>query len=167
MKWQRLKEIKPCFFPSGNAEKEKDGKEDAEEGQREGETEGERKAKVERDVGEGNLATAAASALAAAAVKAKVELIILCGLSQYLFLNFNLMFVLHFLWSIWLQWKRGRSNLWWLCWWRHRWRSWRSNWDTLKNWKPSWTGRERLWVEDSGICTVKRQQPHYTTKTLT
>uniref|UniRef100_A0A3Q3XN72 Uncharacterized protein n=1 Tax=Mola mola TaxID=94237 RepID=A0A3Q3XN72_MOLML len=55
----------------GNAEKEKDGKEGAEEGQREGETEGERKAKVERDVGEGNLATAAASALAAAAVKAK------------------------------------------------------------------------------------------------
>lgn len=56
----------------GEAEKEKDGKEGAEEGQREGESEGERKAKVERDVGEGNLATAAASALAAAAVKAKV-----------------------------------------------------------------------------------------------
>uniref|UniRef100_A0A7N6BA75 SWI/SNF related, matrix associated, actin dependent regulator of chromatin, subfamily c, member 2 n=1 Tax=Anabas testudineus TaxID=64144 RepID=A0A7N6BA75_ANATE len=36
-----------------------------------GESDGERKAKVERDVGEGNLATAAASALAAAAVKAK------------------------------------------------------------------------------------------------
>uniref|UniRef100_A0A7N6BM97 SWI/SNF related, matrix associated, actin dependent regulator of chromatin, subfamily c, member 2 n=1 Tax=Anabas testudineus TaxID=64144 RepID=A0A7N6BM97_ANATE len=42
-----------------------------EEGQRDGESDGERKAKVERDVGEGNLATAAASALAAAAVKAK------------------------------------------------------------------------------------------------
>ncbi|XP_003973211.3 SWI/SNF complex subunit SMARCC2 [Takifugu rubripes] len=55
----------------GDADKEKDGKEGAEEGQREGESEGERKAKVERDVGEGNLATAAASALAAAAVKAK------------------------------------------------------------------------------------------------
>ncbi|XP_074527910.1 SWI/SNF complex subunit SMARCC2 isoform X3 [Halichoeres trimaculatus] len=55
----------------GDGEKEKDGKEGAEEGQREAESEGERKAKVERDVGEGNLATAAASALAAAAVKAK------------------------------------------------------------------------------------------------
>uniref|UniRef100_A0A7N6C0A3 SWI/SNF related, matrix associated, actin dependent regulator of chromatin, subfamily c, member 2 n=1 Tax=Anabas testudineus TaxID=64144 RepID=A0A7N6C0A3_ANATE len=49
----------------------KDGKEGTEEGQRDGESDGERKAKVERDVGEGNLATAAASALAAAAVKAK------------------------------------------------------------------------------------------------
>uniref|UniRef100_A0A673CXW9 SWI/SNF related, matrix associated, actin dependent regulator of chromatin, subfamily c, member 2 n=1 Tax=Sphaeramia orbicularis TaxID=375764 RepID=A0A673CXW9_9TELE len=49
----------------------KDGKEGTDEGQREGESDGERKAKVERDVGEGNLATAAASALAAAAVKAK------------------------------------------------------------------------------------------------
>ncbi|XP_014853561.1 PREDICTED: SWI/SNF complex subunit SMARCC2 isoform X2 [Poecilia mexicana] len=55
----------------GDGEKEKDAKEGTEEGQREGEMEGERKAKVERDVGEGNLATAAASALAAAAVKAK------------------------------------------------------------------------------------------------
>uniref|UniRef100_A0A3B4WCA9 SWI/SNF related BAF chromatin remodeling complex subunit C2 n=1 Tax=Seriola lalandi dorsalis TaxID=1841481 RepID=A0A3B4WCA9_SERLL len=55
----------------GDGEKEKEGKEGTEEGQREGESEGERKAKVERDVGEGNLATAAASALAAAAVKAK------------------------------------------------------------------------------------------------
>ncbi|KAM9759458.1 SWI/SNF complex subunit SMARCC2 isoform 2-T2 [Menidia menidia] len=55
----------------GDGEKEKDGKEGTEEGQREGESEGERKAKVERDMGEGNLATAAASALAAAAVKAK------------------------------------------------------------------------------------------------
>ncbi|XP_029006066.1 SWI/SNF complex subunit SMARCC2 isoform X2 [Betta splendens] len=55
----------------GDAEKEKEGKEGTEEGQRDGESEGERKAKVERDVGEGNLATAAASALAAAAVKAK------------------------------------------------------------------------------------------------
>uniref|UniRef100_A0A8C6PQR8 SWI/SNF related BAF chromatin remodeling complex subunit C2 n=1 Tax=Nothobranchius furzeri TaxID=105023 RepID=A0A8C6PQR8_NOTFU len=63
--------IKPCFLLSGDGEKEKDAKEGTEEGQREGEIEGERKAKVERDVGEGNLATAAASALAAAAVKAK------------------------------------------------------------------------------------------------
>uniref|UniRef100_A0A8C9ZNC7 SWI/SNF related BAF chromatin remodeling complex subunit C2 n=1 Tax=Sander lucioperca TaxID=283035 RepID=A0A8C9ZNC7_SANLU len=55
----------------GDGEKEKDGKEGTEEGQREAESEGEKKAKVERDVGEGNLATAAASALAAAAVKAK------------------------------------------------------------------------------------------------
>ncbi|XP_077429642.1 SWI/SNF complex subunit SMARCC2 isoform X2 [Vanacampus margaritifer] len=54
----------------GDSEKEKDGKE-GEEGQRESESEVEKKAKVERDVGEGNLATAAASALAAAAVKAK------------------------------------------------------------------------------------------------
>ncbi|XP_034725419.1 SWI/SNF complex subunit SMARCC2 [Etheostoma cragini] len=55
----------------GDGEKEKDGKEGTEEGQRDAESEVERKAKVERDVGEGNLATAAASALAAAAVKAK------------------------------------------------------------------------------------------------
>ncbi|XP_061833674.1 SWI/SNF complex subunit SMARCC2 isoform X2 [Nerophis lumbriciformis] len=55
----------------GDGEKEKAGREGAEEGQREAESEGEKKAKVERDVGEGNLATAAASALAAAAVKAK------------------------------------------------------------------------------------------------
>ncbi|XP_012993721.3 SWI/SNF complex subunit SMARCC2 isoform X1 [Esox lucius] len=55
----------------GDGQREKDAKEGAEEGQREGENEGDRKAKVERDVGEGNLATAAASALAAAAVKAK------------------------------------------------------------------------------------------------
>ncbi|KAJ8400884.1 hypothetical protein AAFF_G00392380 [Aldrovandia affinis] len=55
----------------GNGEKEKEGREGLEEGRREVESEMERKAKVERDVGEGNLATAAASALAAAAVKAK------------------------------------------------------------------------------------------------
>ncbi|KAF5888329.1 SWI/SNF complex subunit SMARCC2, partial [Clarias magur] len=56
---------------AGDVEKEKEGKEGSEDGQREGESDGERKAKVERDGGEGNLATAAASALAAAAVKAK------------------------------------------------------------------------------------------------
>lgn len=66
------KNNKLFFFLLGDGEKEKDGKEGTEEGQREGESEIERKAKVERDVGEGNLATAAASALAAAAVKAKV-----------------------------------------------------------------------------------------------
>ncbi|KAK7144949.1 hypothetical protein R3I94_011135 [Phoxinus phoxinus] len=54
-----------------DGEKEKERKEGSEEGQRDGESEGEKKAKVERDVGEGNLSTAAASALAAAAVKAK------------------------------------------------------------------------------------------------
>uniref|UniRef100_A0A3Q4HGY4 SWI/SNF related BAF chromatin remodeling complex subunit C2 n=1 Tax=Neolamprologus brichardi TaxID=32507 RepID=A0A3Q4HGY4_NEOBR len=67
---EMVKNIKLLFL-IGDGEKEKDGKEGTEEGQREGESEGERKAKVERDVGEGNLATAAASALAAAAVKAK------------------------------------------------------------------------------------------------
>ncbi|CAM4626476.1 unnamed protein product [Leuciscus chuanchicus] len=56
-----------------DGEKEKERKEGSEEGQRDGESEGEKKAKVERDVGEGNLSTAAASALAAAAVKAKVR----------------------------------------------------------------------------------------------
>uniref|UniRef100_A0A672N7U5 SWI/SNF related BAF chromatin remodeling complex subunit C2 n=1 Tax=Sinocyclocheilus grahami TaxID=75366 RepID=A0A672N7U5_SINGR len=65
---------KPCkrtnIFTS-DGEKEKEQKEGSDEGQRDGESEGEKKAKVERDVGEGNLATAAASALAAAAVKAK------------------------------------------------------------------------------------------------
>lgn len=64
-------------FLKGNGKKVKDGKEGTEEGQREAESEGERKAKVEHDIGEGNLATAAASALAAAAVKAKVKFITL------------------------------------------------------------------------------------------
>uniref|UniRef100_A0AAY4CW24 SWI/SNF related, matrix associated, actin dependent regulator of chromatin, subfamily c, member 2 n=1 Tax=Denticeps clupeoides TaxID=299321 RepID=A0AAY4CW24_9TELE len=48
-----------------------DGKSLSEERQQDTENDGERKTKVERDMGEGNLATAAASALAAAAVKAK------------------------------------------------------------------------------------------------
>lgn len=64
------------FSVSGDGEKDKEGKEGTEEGQKEGDSEGERKAKIERDVGEGNLATAAASALAAAAVKAKVTFVI-------------------------------------------------------------------------------------------
>ncbi|XP_078542357.1 SWI/SNF complex subunit SMARCC2 isoform X2 [Lissotriton helveticus] len=51
---------------------EKDPKDLQEEGGKEGtDGEGERKNKVERDIGEGNLSTAAAAALAAAAVKAK------------------------------------------------------------------------------------------------
>uniref|UniRef100_A0A8C4PHL2 SWI/SNF related BAF chromatin remodeling complex subunit C2 n=1 Tax=Equus asinus TaxID=9793 RepID=A0A8C4PHL2_EQUAS len=53
-------------------EKEKEPKEGQEEVLKEVvESEGERKTKVERDIGEGNLSTAAAAALAAAAVKAK------------------------------------------------------------------------------------------------
>uniref|UniRef100_A0A3B3S5I7 SWI/SNF related BAF chromatin remodeling complex subunit C2 n=1 Tax=Paramormyrops kingsleyae TaxID=1676925 RepID=A0A3B3S5I7_9TELE len=65
--------IPRCASPllPGDGEKDKEGKEGTEEGRRDGESDGERKAKVERDIGEGNLATAAASALAAAAVKAK------------------------------------------------------------------------------------------------
>nr|XP_048687990.1 SWI/SNF complex subunit SMARCC2 isoform X6 [Caretta caretta] len=54
------------------AEKEKESKEGQEEGSKDlAEAESERKTKVERDIGEGNLSTAAAAALAAAAVKAK------------------------------------------------------------------------------------------------
>ncbi|XP_068267015.1 LOW QUALITY PROTEIN: SWI/SNF complex subunit SMARCC2 [Nyctibius grandis] len=53
-------------------EKEKEAKEGPDEAPKEPlEPEAERKAKVERDIGEGNLSTAAAAALAAAAVKAK------------------------------------------------------------------------------------------------
>ncbi|NXN96934.1 SMRC2 protein, partial [Rhinopomastus cyanomelas] len=53
-------------------EKEKEVKEGPEEAPKElPEPDAERKAKVERDIGEGNLSTAAAAALAAAAVKAK------------------------------------------------------------------------------------------------
>nr|XP_020641060.1 SWI/SNF complex subunit SMARCC2 isoform X6 [Pogona vitticeps] len=55
-----------------DGEKEKEPKNGQEEGPKDiTETEGERKTKVERDIGEGNLSTAAAAALAAAAVKAK------------------------------------------------------------------------------------------------
>ncbi|XP_030410593.1 SWI/SNF complex subunit SMARCC2 isoform X6 [Gopherus evgoodei] len=54
------------------AEKEKEPKDSQEEVPKDlAEAEGERKTKVERDIGEGNLSTAAAAALAAAAVKAK------------------------------------------------------------------------------------------------
>ncbi|XP_054831815.1 SWI/SNF complex subunit SMARCC2 isoform X4 [Eublepharis macularius] len=55
-----------------DGDKEKEAKDGQEEGPKDlAEIEGERKAKVERDIGEGNLSTAAAAALAAAAVKAK------------------------------------------------------------------------------------------------
>ncbi|ELV12041.1 SWI/SNF complex subunit SMARCC2 [Tupaia chinensis] len=58
--------------PIVDPEKEKETKEGQEEVLKEVvEPEGERKTKVERDIGEGNLSTAAAAALAAAAVKAK------------------------------------------------------------------------------------------------
>ncbi|XP_058442150.1 SWI/SNF complex subunit SMARCC2 isoform X5 [Marmota monax] len=58
--------------PIVDSEKEKEPKEGQEEILKEVvESEGERKTKVERDIGEGNLSTAAAAALAAAAVKAK------------------------------------------------------------------------------------------------
>ncbi|XP_047595697.1 SWI/SNF complex subunit SMARCC2 isoform X1 [Lutra lutra] len=58
--------------PIVDAEKEKEQKEGQEEVLKDVvESEGERKTKVERDIGEGNLSTAAAAALAAAAVKAK------------------------------------------------------------------------------------------------
>uniref|UniRef100_A0A8C2F760 SWI/SNF related, matrix associated, actin dependent regulator of chromatin, subfamily c, member 2 n=1 Tax=Cyprinus carpio TaxID=7962 RepID=A0A8C2F760_CYPCA len=63
----------PLYGLEGSGIAGTEQKEGSEEGQRDGESEGEKKAKVERDVGEGNLATAAASALAAAAVKAKVK----------------------------------------------------------------------------------------------
>ncbi|KAM9214437.1 SWI/SNF complex subunit SMARCC2 [Leptosomus discolor] len=57
---------------AGEPEKEKEVKEGPDEVPKEPpEPEAERKAKVERDIGEGNLSTAAAAALAAAAVKAK------------------------------------------------------------------------------------------------
>ncbi|XP_059727783.1 SWI/SNF complex subunit SMARCC2 isoform X1 [Haemorhous mexicanus] len=56
----------------GEPEKDKEVKEGPDEAPKEpSEPEAERKAKVERDIGEGNLSTAAAAALAAAAVKAK------------------------------------------------------------------------------------------------
>uniref|UniRef100_A0A8C3NZA6 SWI/SNF related, matrix associated, actin dependent regulator of chromatin subfamily c member 2 n=1 Tax=Cyanoderma ruficeps TaxID=181631 RepID=A0A8C3NZA6_9PASS len=57
---------------AGEPDKDKEVKEGPDEAPKEPpEPEGERKAKVERDIGEGNLSTAAAAALAAAAVKAK------------------------------------------------------------------------------------------------
>ncbi|NXA02605.1 SMRC2 protein, partial [Nesospiza acunhae] len=62
----------PPHLAAGEPEKDKEVKEGPEEAPKEpSEPEAERKAKVERDIGEGNLSTAAAAALAAAAVKAK------------------------------------------------------------------------------------------------
>ncbi|XP_043939672.1 SWI/SNF complex subunit SMARCC2 [Protopterus annectens] len=55
----------------GDEEKEKEQKECTGDDQKDVEDDGENNTKVERDIGEGNLATAAAAALAAAAVKAK------------------------------------------------------------------------------------------------
>lgn len=67
--------LTPAFRGPVDPEKEKEPKEGPEEVLKETvESEGDRKAKVERDIGEGNLSTAAAAALAAAAVKAKVLL---------------------------------------------------------------------------------------------
>ncbi|XP_048344499.1 SWI/SNF complex subunit SMARCC2 isoform X3 [Sphaerodactylus townsendi] len=58
--------------PMADGDREKEPKDGQEEGPKDlSETDGERKTKVERDIGEGNLSTAAAAALAAAAVKAK------------------------------------------------------------------------------------------------
>ncbi|XP_063072316.1 SWI/SNF complex subunit SMARCC2 [Engraulis encrasicolus] len=68
---EREREAEKADVEMGEGDKERENKSLMEEGQKEAESELERKAKVERDVGEGNLATAAASALAAAAVKAK------------------------------------------------------------------------------------------------
>ncbi|NXX03140.1 SMRC2 protein, partial [Larus smithsonianus] len=69
---QPAEEKKEAKVEAGEPEKEKEGKEGLDEAPKEPpEPEAERKAKVERDIGEGNLSTAAAAALAAAAVKAK------------------------------------------------------------------------------------------------
>uniref|UniRef100_UPI00398F2A9A SWI/SNF complex subunit SMARCC2-like isoform X2 n=1 Tax=Pristiophorus japonicus TaxID=55135 RepID=UPI00398F2A9A len=55
-----------------DTEREKENKEFPEDGsKKDGESETDKKTKLERDIGEGNLSTAAAAALAAAAVKAK------------------------------------------------------------------------------------------------
>uniref|UniRef100_A0A8C1ZF96 SWI/SNF related, matrix associated, actin dependent regulator of chromatin, subfamily c, member 2 n=1 Tax=Cyprinus carpio TaxID=7962 RepID=A0A8C1ZF96_CYPCA len=67
----------PLYGLEGSGIAGTEQKEGSEEGQRDGESEGEKKAKVERDVGEGNLATAAASALAAAAQTVSLNLMIL------------------------------------------------------------------------------------------
>ncbi|NWX52745.1 SMRC2 protein, partial [Steatornis caripensis] len=69
---QPAEEKKEAKVAAGDLEKEKEAKEGPDEAPKEpAEPEAERKAKVERDIGEGNLSTAAAAALAAAAVKAK------------------------------------------------------------------------------------------------
>lgn len=69
-------------------------------------------------MGEGNLATAAASALAAAAVKAKVNIILINYDHLIIFALFKGKCSCWILCSTLQQWKRGRSSLWSLCWWR-------------------------------------------------
>ncbi|NWH75165.1 SMRC2 protein, partial [Piaya cayana] len=69
---QPAEEKKEAKVSGREPEKDKEVKEGPDEDPKEpSEPEAERKAKVERDIGEGNLSTAAAAALAAAAVKAK------------------------------------------------------------------------------------------------
>ncbi|XP_064408577.1 SWI/SNF complex subunit SMARCC2 isoform X4 [Latimeria chalumnae] len=65
------KETEKGDVEMADVDKDKEQKEGFEDGKKDGESDGDKKTKVERDIGEGNLATAAAAALAAAAVKAK------------------------------------------------------------------------------------------------
>lgn len=48
--------------------------------------------------------------------------------------------------STWQPWRRGRLSPWSRCWWRPRWRNWRSSCGTLRSWRPSWIGRRRPWA---------------------
>uniref|UniRef100_UPI00398F8232 SWI/SNF complex subunit SMARCC2-like isoform X1 n=1 Tax=Pristiophorus japonicus TaxID=55135 RepID=UPI00398F8232 len=66
------KENEKAEVEVADTEREKENKEFPEDGsKKDGESETDKKTKLERDIGEGNLSTAAAAALAAAAVKAK------------------------------------------------------------------------------------------------
>ncbi|XP_067832877.1 SWI/SNF complex subunit SMARCC2 isoform X5 [Heptranchias perlo] len=66
------KENEKAEVEVADTEREKENKEFQEDGaKKDGESETDKKTKLERDIGEGNLSTAAAAALAAAAVKAK------------------------------------------------------------------------------------------------
>ncbi|XP_072350163.1 SWI/SNF complex subunit SMARCC2 isoform X3 [Scyliorhinus torazame] len=66
------KENEKAEVEVAETEREKENKEFQEDGaKKDGESEADKKTKLERDIGEGNLSTAAAAALAAAAVKAK------------------------------------------------------------------------------------------------
>lgn len=111
-----------------SSEQDKEEKAMTEEGK-------EKRKKVEHDIDEGNIATAAAAALASAATKAKVRL-------PFRFLSYCLRHMtpefkgIRADWSprligsspirfpsclsTWQQWRRGKSSLWWLCWWRPR-----------------------------------------------
>ncbi len=127
------------FFYSHVPEKDKEEDIETTEDGKEGEEEKEGKKKLELDIGEGNIATAAAAALASAATKAKVmqcsdfnrDFNFLCWHQLYLCalcscLKSEFLSPWHLTWfhallfsvslSTWLQWKRGRSNLLWLCW---------------------------------------------------